>query len=179
MVTSYDAIVYDLDGTLVRLAVDWQETAEEIKRILGEHGETPNANDALDLVPIAEEIGAMEDIESHIAAAEREGARNSERLPDMDNWSKRTYRSASVRSTARRRAARRWTHTVFRKKSGQSSAGTRSKIENRIPNRFSPPWDAWGQNRRRHYSSGIRTATRRPLGEREPRFGECDTGTDP
>ncbi|SIR05756.1 phosphoglycolate phosphatase [Haladaptatus litoreus] len=84
MTTSYDAIVYDLDGTLVRLAVDWEETAEEIKPILREHGENPDADDALDLVPIAEEIGAMADIEPHIAAAEREGARNSERLPDMD-----------------------------------------------------------------------------------------------
>ena len=35
----YDAVVYDLDGTLVRLAVDWAAAAEPIKPILGTMGQ--------------------------------------------------------------------------------------------------------------------------------------------
>ncbi|WP_049970709.1 hypothetical protein [Haladaptatus cibarius] len=38
---SYDAVVSDFCGTLVWLAVDWQETAEEIKSILRGRGEHP------------------------------------------------------------------------------------------------------------------------------------------
>ncbi|WP_435153626.1 HAD family hydrolase [Haladaptatus sp. DFWS20] len=81
---SYDAIVYDLDGTLVRLAVDWEETAKRIKPIIRTHGGNANADDALDLLPVAEEIGAADAIEPHLAAAECAGARQSERLPIMD-----------------------------------------------------------------------------------------------
>lgn len=83
---SYDAVVYDLDGTLVRLAVDWAETAAEIEPILRRHGGDADADDALDLLPVAEELGVEDEIEPHLAAAEREGARRSERLPTMDEF---------------------------------------------------------------------------------------------
>ncbi|SHK04368.1 HAD family hydrolase [Haladaptatus paucihalophilus] len=84
MTDDYDAVVYDLDGTLVRLAVDWAAAAEPIKPILREHGADADADDALDLLPVAESMGLAEEVEPHLAAAERAGARDSERLPLLD-----------------------------------------------------------------------------------------------
>ncbi|UTF55507.1 HAD-IA family hydrolase [Natronosalvus rutilus] len=81
---SYDAVVYDLDGTLVQLTVDWKETAEQIKPIIRQYGGDTDADDALDFLPIVDEIGATKEIEPHLASAERDGARRSERLPVMD-----------------------------------------------------------------------------------------------
>ncbi|WP_049970696.1 hypothetical protein [Haladaptatus cibarius] len=49
----YDAVVYDLDGTLVQLMVDWKSTAETISPIITEHGGEAEADDALDLLPVA------------------------------------------------------------------------------------------------------------------------------
>lgn len=86
MTDEYDAVVYDLDGTLVRLAVDWEATANRIKPIIREHGGEATANDALDLLPVAESIGVAAEIEPYLAAAECEGARNSERLATMDEF---------------------------------------------------------------------------------------------
>ncbi len=86
MTDEYDAVVYDLDGTLVRLAVDWAATAEEIKPILREHGAEATANDALDLLPVAESLGIEGEIEPHLAAAERAGARQSEPLPLLNDF---------------------------------------------------------------------------------------------
>lgn len=86
MTDTYDAVVYDLDGTLVNLAVDWAEAAEQIKPILRDHGADPTADDALDLLPVAEELGVEDEIEPHLAAAEREGARESERLALVDEF---------------------------------------------------------------------------------------------
>ncbi|WP_158057537.1 HAD family hydrolase [Halorussus halophilus] len=82
----YDAIVYDLDGTLVQLAVDWKAAAERIKPILRDYGADAEADDALDLLPVAEDLGVADEIEPHLAAAEREGARDSERLPLLDEF---------------------------------------------------------------------------------------------
>ncbi|WP_254537405.1 HAD family hydrolase [Halomarina litorea] len=83
---AYDAVVYDLDGTLVRLAVDWAETAERIEPVLRSHGAETDVDDALDLLPIAEELGVADEIEPSLAAAECEGARRSERLPLLDEF---------------------------------------------------------------------------------------------
>ena len=86
----YDAVVYDLDGTLVRLAVDWRATAERIRPILRDHGATVESDDALDLLPVAEDLGVADEVEPHLAAAEREGARRSERLPLLDELAEAT-----------------------------------------------------------------------------------------
>ena len=32
----YDAVVYDLDGTLVRLAVDWDALRSDVRTLFGE-----------------------------------------------------------------------------------------------------------------------------------------------
>ncbi|WP_435359475.1 HAD family hydrolase [Haloarchaeobius sp. DFWS5] len=86
MTDAYDAVVYDLDGTLVRLAVDWEATAETIAPILRDRGWDGDANDALDLLPIADELDARAAVDPHLEAAEVEGARQSERLPMLDEF---------------------------------------------------------------------------------------------
>lgn len=84
MTTEYEATVYDLDGTLVRLAVDWKAAAEPIQAIIREHGDDAEADDALDLLPVADSLGINDEIEPHLARAECEGAGHSERLPLLD-----------------------------------------------------------------------------------------------
>lgn len=81
MTRAYEAIIFDLDGTLVDLAVDWKAAAEPIKPIVERHGGDADADDALDLLPIAERVGAVDAIEPHLSAAECAGARRSDPLP--------------------------------------------------------------------------------------------------
>ncbi len=86
MCERYDAVVYDLDGTLVRLAVDWEAAVEPIAPIIEKRGGDADADDALDLLPVAESLGVADEIEPHLAAAECDGADDSERLPLLDEF---------------------------------------------------------------------------------------------
>ncbi|EMA41099.1 HAD family hydrolase [Halococcus hamelinensis] len=79
-----EAVVYDLDGTLVRLAVDWVELEIEIQAVLRESGIEPGDRDAWELLDEAEAAGIPE-VGSLIAAAERDGAHASTRLPLADD----------------------------------------------------------------------------------------------
>ncbi|HET7325314.1 MAG TPA: HAD-IA family hydrolase [Halococcus sp.] len=79
-----EAVVYDLDGTLVRLAVDWAALEERIGEVLREENVEPAGLDAWDLLDAAEAAGVGDEIESLIAAAECDGARESVRLSLAD-----------------------------------------------------------------------------------------------
>ena len=79
----YDAVVYDLDGTLVRLAVDWDAVARDVAATLRDHGVDP-PDDLWEMLAYADETGHRDPVERVIAAHEREGARKSERLPTAD-----------------------------------------------------------------------------------------------
>jgi phosphoglycolate phosphatase len=84
-VTTYDAVVYDLDGTLAGLAVDWAEVHRDVAGVLDEHGVDTDGMDLWDLLKRSRERDALaEAVETTIADHEREGARNSERLPCAD-----------------------------------------------------------------------------------------------
>jgi len=81
----YDALVYDLDGTLVRLDVDWEAVTEETAAVLRARGlETEGS--LWDLLQRAEEAGQRHRraVEGVIADHEREGARSADRLPLAD-----------------------------------------------------------------------------------------------
>lgn len=81
----YEALVYDLDGTLVRLDVDWGAVAEEVAAVLRARGlETEGS--LWDLLQRAEEAGERHRraVEEVIAEHEREGARSADRLPLAD-----------------------------------------------------------------------------------------------
>jgi phosphoglycolate phosphatase len=82
-VTGYDAVVYDLDGTVVRLAVDWNATAREAVGVFADHGIDADG-DLWTMLDLADERGLRDEIEAVLADHEREGARTSERLPLAD-----------------------------------------------------------------------------------------------
>ena len=78
-----DAIIYDLDGTLVRLAVDWGTIAVDVGRVLRSQGIDPPAG-LWAMLEFAEDNGHRAVVEETIGEHEREGARRSERLALAD-----------------------------------------------------------------------------------------------
>jgi phosphoglycolate phosphatase len=82
-VTEYDAVVYDLDNTLVRLAVDWDAVSDACAAVLRERGVEPGA-DLWVMLDQAATHGCRDAVEDVIAEHERDGARESERLPLAD-----------------------------------------------------------------------------------------------
>ncbi|MFT4882449.1 MAG: phosphoglycolate phosphatase [Natronomonas sp.] len=82
---NYEALVYDLDGTLVRLDVDWGAVTEEAAAVLRARGlETEGS--LWDHLQRAEEAGNRhrQAVEEVIADHERNGARSATRLPLAD-----------------------------------------------------------------------------------------------
>ncbi|WP_135852885.1 HAD family hydrolase [Halorussus salinus] len=79
-----EAVVYDLDGTLVRLAVDWEEVERRLVELLEREGVDADPLSAWDLLDAAEEVGVGDEADELIASAEREGATASERLAFAD-----------------------------------------------------------------------------------------------
>jgi len=83
-VSEYDAIVYDLDGTLVDLAVDWGAVAVDVREVYDGANVEPPGEGLWAMLEGAAEAGLHEEVEAAIAAHEREGARASERLAHAD-----------------------------------------------------------------------------------------------
>ena len=77
---AYDAVVYDLDGTLVRLGVDWNAVAQDVLGVYVEHAVKPPSDGLWELHAAAPEYGIANVVEETIAEHEREGARDSRRL---------------------------------------------------------------------------------------------------
>ncbi|WP_251344102.1 HAD family hydrolase [Haloplanus halophilus] len=82
-IDDHDAVVYDLDGTLVTLAVDWRAAAEEATAAFADAGVDADA-DLWSLLERAPEYGLADELESILAAHERRGAERSIRLPRAD-----------------------------------------------------------------------------------------------
>jgi len=80
----YEGVVYDLDGTLVRLAVDWELAAEDVVGIYEAAGVVADGRDLWDLFEEAEDHGIGGAVEATLASHERQGARESTRLPTAD-----------------------------------------------------------------------------------------------
>jgi len=80
-----EAVVYDLDGTLLRLAVDWERVAADVGAVYGEAGVPTEGGGVWELLERAVENGIGAEVEAAIAAHEREGARDSIRLPLADD----------------------------------------------------------------------------------------------
>ena len=78
---AYDAVVYDLDGTLVELAVDWGAVAESVLDVYAEHAMIPPTEELWGLLEAAGEFGIRDPVEDAIAVHERAGARDSVLLP--------------------------------------------------------------------------------------------------
>lgn len=78
---AYDAVVYDLDGTLVELAVDWGAVADAVIDVYVENAIKPPTDELWGLLEASEEYGIGEPVEEAISLHERAGARDSIRLP--------------------------------------------------------------------------------------------------
>ncbi|WP_128903911.1 HAD family hydrolase [Halorubrum amylolyticum] len=78
---AYDAVVYDLDGTLVELAVDWGAVAESVLDVYAEHAMIPPTDELWGLLEAAGEYGIRNPVEEAIAVHERAGAHESTLLP--------------------------------------------------------------------------------------------------
>ncbi len=83
--TEYEAVVYDLDGTLVHLAVNWGVVASDVRTVYEEAAIDPPAGGLWELMDAAENVGVGAAVESAVADHEREGARNSHRLAHADD----------------------------------------------------------------------------------------------
>lgn len=79
-----EAIVYDLDGTLVRLLVDWPGLEEDLADLLVDAGLDDPGGDVWSRYDVAVEHGLGEEAEAVIQAREIPGAHNSVRLPAAD-----------------------------------------------------------------------------------------------
>jgi phosphoglycolate phosphatase len=77
----YDAVVYDLDGTLVELAVDWDAVADAVLDVYAENALIPPTEELWGLLGAADDYGVRAEVEEAIALHERAGARESTRLP--------------------------------------------------------------------------------------------------
>jgi len=80
-VSGQDAIVYDLDGTLVRLDVDWEAAAHDAAAVLRARGLDVSDLSLWDMLQRATAEGYRRQVNEAIAEHEREGARRAERLP--------------------------------------------------------------------------------------------------
>ncbi|ELZ83132.1 phosphoglycolate phosphatase [Haloferax elongans ATCC BAA-1513] len=83
--SGFDAVVYDLDGTLVNLRVDWDEAARDAALVLREAGVEADAMDLWGMLDVADDHGVRDDLERELAAHERQGAWTSDRLPLADH----------------------------------------------------------------------------------------------
>jgi phosphoglycolate phosphatase len=81
---TYDAVVYDLDGTLVDLAVDWGEVARNVAGVLRDCGVEPGNRGLWGMLELSDETGHRDAVERAITGYEEDGARDSQRLPLAD-----------------------------------------------------------------------------------------------
>ncbi|MBX0323306.1 HAD-IA family hydrolase [Halomicroarcula sp. F13] len=81
---TYDAVVYDLDGTLVRLAVDWGAVASDVANVLRARDVDPGTAGLWGMLELSDETGHRDAVEATITDYERDGARNSDRLTLAD-----------------------------------------------------------------------------------------------
>jgi len=86
----YRAVVYDLDGTLARLDVDWEDCAGAVAAAYREAGVDMADADLWTMLEAADAYGLGDRVESVIADHERTGARRATRLPRADELRERT-----------------------------------------------------------------------------------------
>jgi HAD superfamily hydrolase (TIGR01549 family) len=83
------AVVYDLDGTLVNLVVNWKRVAEDVDAVLSDHGVDASDVDLWAMLDLADEVNVRDTVETVIGDHECLGARRSKRLPHADELLRR------------------------------------------------------------------------------------------
>ena len=95
-IAAFDAVVYDLDGTLVHLAVNWNDVASDVIDVFAEAGVDAADHDLWGMLELADEHGLRPEVEAAIADHETTGARESTRLPLADTVASVAGRSVPV-----------------------------------------------------------------------------------
>ncbi len=80
----YEAVIFDLDGTLLELDVDWRAVETEVGEILRKADVNPEEHHAWGLLEAAESVGLGAEADAVIARHEQAGARRCKRLPLAD-----------------------------------------------------------------------------------------------
>ncbi|MFB6090701.1 MAG: HAD family hydrolase [Halobellus sp.] len=80
----FDAAVWDLDGTLVRLPVDWDRVTRDVAAVFESAGHDVVGTDLWELLERADGTDLAGEVEATIADHERAEAANAERLPYAD-----------------------------------------------------------------------------------------------
>jgi phosphoglycolate phosphatase len=81
----FETVVFDFDGTLAELAVDWPAVHEAIVDLLGDHLEKPlQEYERRAVFRIARETGVYDDLESVMATAERDAVPESTPRAELD-----------------------------------------------------------------------------------------------
>jgi len=80
----YQAVIYDLDGTLVRLQVDWEQVREDVAAKFRVRGVDVAEDSLWELLERATHEPLERAVEETIAEHERQGARRADRLPTAD-----------------------------------------------------------------------------------------------
>ncbi|MDY6765337.1 MAG: HAD-IA family hydrolase [Halobacteria archaeon] len=80
-----DAVVYDLDGTLVRLNVDWDAVKREVADSLADESVEITTFTFRNMLDKAQEAGIRAEVEGIINRYEERGAQDSDRLPAADD----------------------------------------------------------------------------------------------
>ena len=81
----YDAVVFDLDGTLVDLAVDWGAARSDAAALFERHGHDPDGDDLWGLLDRSDGLGLREELEGQLSDRECDGARRSTQLAHADH----------------------------------------------------------------------------------------------
>lgn len=79
-----EAVVFDLDGTLVRLAVDWSAVAGELRALLADARLDADGWSVWECYSRARDRGLEDAVESVLAEHEVAGAEAADRLPAAD-----------------------------------------------------------------------------------------------
>ncbi|MFB6107967.1 MAG: HAD family hydrolase [Haloplanus sp.] len=79
----FGTVVYDLDGTLVRLAVDWDAVTREAAEAFADAGIEVD-DDLFAMFDAAQAYGLGDELEGLVSDHECRGAERSERLPSCD-----------------------------------------------------------------------------------------------
>ena len=87
---SYAGVVYDLDGTLVTLAVNWDAVADDVIQVYDDAGIDATGAGLWSLLEDADTHGIADRVEEAISRHEREGARRSRRCALADELADRT-----------------------------------------------------------------------------------------
>ncbi len=81
----FDAVVFDLDGTLVDLDVDWPTVHEKVVDLLGDVMDGPLSEYTRpEITKLSREVGRYEELDRLLTDYEAEGAETAPRLPLLD-----------------------------------------------------------------------------------------------